>query len=431
MTTRFTYKSKSTFGVNGLQSSYDGTTPSSFVIPSVGIEDVDAALFKLFDKEIPFQITTHNNSTKELSKVPVIFASSEKWALAKRSNGVRDKQGSLILPLITVVRTSLQQSFNDDITGRGINQQTGELVIQRKLDNSDRDYQNLINKFLIKNQDNIAVNTNIASENQISTSRQQGELTLDQTINDGGLLSSNIHNNVTETIVVPSPQFFTAVYDVTFWTQYTFQMTQLLEVMISSFLPQGNAWKLETSKGYWYVATIDGNAYNPENNADDMSTEERILKYKFTVKIPGYIFASSAPGVPIAIKRYVSFPTISFDVGVASGESSESEAIEEPFLGADDPTLPMSIESSKRQDKRDVGGTKLYPNISATSPNDPSLQSKQRGVPLQKFKKVIGTSTTGKQTISYVKVVTTNKHTGETVFASGFDLGKFDLVTDD
>lgn len=431
MTTRFSNKSKTMFGISGLPSAYDGQAPSSFSIPPVGIEDVDLALFTLFDKEIPFQVATQNNSKNNIIKVPVIFASSEKWALAKRQKGVRDKQGSLILPLITVVRTSIEQSLSGDITGRGVNQQTGEIVITRKLDNSDRNYQNLINKFLFNNQDNVAVSTLTATDEQISTLRPQGEYLLDQTVKDGGLLTNKICDNVTETIVVPTPQFFTATYDITFWSQYTFQMTQLLEVMISSFLPQGNAWKLESPKGYWFIATVEGNSYNPENNVEDMSSEERIIKYKFTVKIPGYIFASQAPGTPVAIKRYTSFPTISFDVGTAISEEIEADAVEEPFLGADDPTLPLDISRSQRQDKRATGNTKLYPHSAVVSQQDPALLSKQRGVPLQRFKKIVGHDNLGKETTSYVKIINTNKHTGETVFAAGFDFGNFKVITNE
>jgi len=39
------------------------------------------------------------------------------------------------------MRTGITQS-PDDITTRGINQQTGEIVVRRRLDKSDRDYQN-------------------------------------------------------------------------------------------------------------------------------------------------------------------------------------------------------------------------------------------------------------------------------------------------
>ena len=53
---------------------FDGNNaPDGFDIPSVGIEDIDRAIFELFDNQISFEVK-HKGS---LQKVPVIFASGE------------------------------------------------------------------------------------------------------------------------------------------------------------------------------------------------------------------------------------------------------------------------------------------------------------------------------------------------------------------
>ena len=462
MSTRFNSNSKPNFDVNGIPSGY-GTksSPSDLTIPACGVEDVDAALFNLFDKEIPFQVSTSDKNREEMKRVPIIFSAAEKWALAKRGRGVRDRNGTLILPLITVIRTTIQQASDEDITGRGINQQTGEIVIKRRLDNSDRSYQGLINRLAIGHQTNLAVKTNedfdvttyyvlnedgdrlvdedgvpfIAStvsapSAQLITSRKIGDLADDPTVVEGGLLLSDRKNNVYETLVIPAPQFFTAVYEVTFWTQYTVQMFQLVETLISSFLPQGNAWRLDSPKGYWFVATVDGNVYNAENNFDDMSQEERLIKYKFTIKVPGYIMASGVPGAPVPIKRYVSSPTISFDIGLNAGEEIGSDA-GDPFLGSDDPTLPLNDVPNKRRDQRYDGRTRLYPNQNVTSPNDPALASLARGRPQTQYKKITGIDKNGNPVTKYARIVTTNRFTGETVFAPGTDLGGLTVVVTD
>lgn len=425
MPTRFNSNSKNRFNVPGIKSGYDNDSslPADLTIPSVGIEDVDAALFKLFDKEIPFSVSTSDKNREELKRVPVIFAAAEKWALSKKNRGLRDRNGSLILPLITVVRTTIQQTPNDDISGRGINQQTGEILIKRQLDNSDRGHQNLINRLLVNHQTNLASSPATADEGQLSSDRELGSLACDPTIRDGGLLLADRKANVYETLVVPSPQFFTAVYEVTFWTQYTVQMFQLIEMLIASFLPQGNAWKLETPKGYWYVATVDGNVYNTENNFDDMSVDERMIKYKFSIKVPGYIFASKVPGAPIPIRRYVSSPIITFDAGIPVGESS-GEGESDPFLGSDDPTLPINDTKNRRRDQRQVGGTKLYDDGS----EDPSLGSLPRGTAQAKYKRITAIDGKGRSITKLVRVVSTNRFTGETVFSADSDLGGLTIV---
>lgn len=432
MPTRYNSNSTPRFGVSGLPSGYGGiSAPDALTIPSVGIEDVDVALFSLLDRDIPFNVSVSDRNRLETKRVPVVFGSGEKWAKIKKTRGMRDRNGTLIIPLITVVRTNIQQLSNEDIVGRGINQQTGEIVIKRRLDKSDRGYQNLINRLLVPHQSNLAISPSAADPGQLTTLREQGVLADDPTVQDGGLLMSDRTNNVYETIVVPAPQFFTAMYEVTFWTQYTVQMVQLVEQLISSFLPQGNAWRLDTPKGYWFVATVDSNVYAPDNNDEDTSQEERIIKYKFNIKVPGYIMATGVPGAPVPLKRYVSSPTISFDVGLSTGEVSDSETVPDPYLGSDDPTLPMADSANRRRDQRETGATKLYPNVADVSPHDPALKAPPRGRSLARYKQITGIDRHGRKVTKNVRVVNTNRATGETVFAPDTDLGGLTIVVID
>lgn len=438
MPTRFNGKSKQAFGVSGIQSGYGGlSAPADLTVPSVGVEDADAALFNLFDKEIAFQVSTSDKNREEMKRVPVIFTAGEKWALAKRNRGLRDRNGALILPLITVVRTTIQQDPTQDITGRGINQQTGEILVRRRLDKSDRGYQGLINRLLLKHQTNLAMLSGQADPGQLATGRKLGDLADDPTVADGGLMIPDRQNNVYETLVLPAPQFFTALYEVTFWAQYTVQMFQLIELLISSFLPQGNAWRLDTPKGYWFVATVDGNVYNSESNIEDMSGEERMIKYKFTVRVPGYVLASKVPGAPVPIKRYVSSPVITFDVGVDVGESVAASGIDDPFLGADDPTLPLDDVKNRRRDQRRTNGTRLFPGPDVTPPDDPALVGNGRGSGLPRgqspaqYRRITGLDRNGNVVTKLVRVVATNKFTGETVFAPDSDLGGLTIVVTD
>lgn len=432
MTTRFDAKSRTRFNVPGLPSGYQSkSAPSDLVIPSVGIDDVNRALFKLFDKEIPFTI---DGSGSQIKKVPVIMAAGEKWALNKKMRAIRDRNHSLILPIITIVPNIIMQSFESDIGGRGINQQTGEIVIRRRLDKSDRTYQALINRLFLKHQPNLAVPTDVADPMQLSTTRAIGDMADDQTVRQGGLLVPDRLNNVWETIVVPAPQFFTAQYDCTIWTQYTSHMNQLIEMLISSFLPQGNQWKLDTPKGYWFVATVTDNTYTTDGNTDDYSQTERLVRYKFTVTVPGYILATSVPGAPVPLKRYVSNPIIEFSTGIGEDEATQqTSTVTDPFLGADDPTLPIASDNDgpvARRDQRETGATRLYPNESVvTNPNDPAVKKLPRGVSPQ-YKKVTGIDSRGNLVTRLFRVTVTNQFTGETVLsAADASLGGITIVS--
>ena len=79
--------------------------PSEFTMPSCTIEDVDRGVFNLFDKELPFFYKRKDQQ----KKVPVIFATGERFALLARNKPLRDKSDALILPLISIVRSGIEQ----------------------------------------------------------------------------------------------------------------------------------------------------------------------------------------------------------------------------------------------------------------------------------------------------------------------------------
>jgi hypothetical protein len=415
MATRFNSKSSPRYGVSGIADKTHQDSPD-LSIPPVGIEDVDVSLFNLFEKEIPLQVSGDNSTPK---KVPVIFASGEKWAMLKKYQAIRDRNGSLILPLVTILRNSIAQDTTNDIVGRGINQQTNEIVIRRRLDKSDRSYQNLINRYLVKNQKNVATNSYREHlSDQLLTNRSVGEDQDDPTIIEGGWLADIKSKNIYETIVIPSPRFCSIKYDVTLWTQYTQHMNQLLEQIMSSFLPQGNAWRLDTPKGYWFIATVDG-SFDPETNFEALEQEERLVRHKFSVNVNAYIFAGNAPGINVPIKRYVSSPVVTFDTGlepsVGLGMSKTANTTGNPFLGSDDPTLPLSNDKNRRLDQRNTG-TRLYdPKNDNLASTDPALASRAAQQYNPVYTKVVSQDSTGKQIVKYNRSYRVTAASGETV----------------
>jgi len=431
MATRYTAQPQTRFGVPGLPTGYQSkSAPDDFTIPSVGIKDVDATLFKLFNEEIPFAV--ESNGT--LKRPPVVFFAGEKFALNKTLRALRDRNNSLILPLITAVRTTIVQEAQSDIAGRGINQQTGEIIIHRRLDKSDRAYQNLINRLLLNHQKSLAVNPAHADAGQLTTLREIGDMAEDGVVKQGGLLMPDRKNNIIETIVVPAPQFFTAKYEFTIWTQYTTHMTQLLEQLMSSQLPQGNAWRLDSDKGYWFVAKVDENTYTADTNTDDFSKTERIVKYKFTINVPGYILASNVPGAPVPIKRYVSTPIITFSTDSSQNVGLRGDQVDDPFLGADDPTLPMDPGDdapSRRRDQRKTNGTRLFPPTDPASPEDPAVKKLPRGVAPARFQKIVGRDSNGRIVTQYARVKNVNQATGEMVLAPDTSLDGLTIVISD
>lgn len=360
MTTRFKTNSRKHYNQSPLPSGYENSigTPS-LSIPSCGIEDVDVAMFSLFDKEISPQYGGTDSS--EVKKAPVIFAAGEKWALLKGGRLLRDKNNTLILPLITIMRTDMNQSVGEDVVGRGINQQVGEIVVRRRLDQTDRDYQRLINRLLLPNQDRLSEST---PTSEISTKRKVGDLSTKKYVRDGALLTPDLTNNIYETIVVPTPQFYTAKYQVTVWTQFTQHANQIMERIFSSFLPQGQSWRLDTEKGYWFVAKVEDGSFSIETNFDDMSQQERYIKHTFNVSVPAYFFVPNAPGGVVPIKRYVSSVTIDFDSGFDDPVTPSNPEVSY-VLGSDDPTLPLDQKPNRTASQQSDGWRqqKVYPVV--------------------------------------------------------------------
>lgn len=210
-----------------IKKGYEGyNAPDDFEFPSCGVEDVDRSLFELFDKRLSFEVKVNEQTTK----VPVVFAAGERFALTRRQKPIRDKNNALILPLIAIKRTSIGYKTEADAGGTAISfRQNTDYVVRKRLDASDRDYQNIINKLSIKNQDNVSSRAHFLA-NDISPGNGVIPGTVSSRRNGpgiaygGGKLAFGLHNsigeNIFETITIPYPVFIQMNYNVTFWTQY-------------------------------------------------------------------------------------------------------------------------------------------------------------------------------------------------------------------
>ena len=104
MATRYTVKDGAGGKANlGYQ---EGESVDALNIPSCTIEDVDRSVFNLFEKELDFTV----ESNKKPAKVPVIFATGERFAILARKKPLRDANDVLILPLISIMRTQIENT---------------------------------------------------------------------------------------------------------------------------------------------------------------------------------------------------------------------------------------------------------------------------------------------------------------------------------
>lgn len=305
---------------------FDGNNaPEEFDIPSVGIEDIDRAIFELFDSKIAFEVT-HKGT---LQKVPVIFAAGERFALTRRKNPIRDRENTLILPLVSIMRQNIDFSPSQANKKTAIAfREQQNYVIKYRLSERDRKYQNIINKQSIKNQDNIASEKHFLSDvpapgfnvqpGTISTRRESANIQFSSLARVS--LKEELGRNIFEVIQTPYPEFVAVTYDVVFWTQYMQQSNQMLETLLMNFTGQGEEIPILTNGGYELVAFFSGPFSNSGTNLDEFTESERIIKHSFTVTIPGYIINPKHPGLPKMLRSYISAPELNFGVNLGDAQ---------------------------------------------------------------------------------------------------------------
>jgi len=319
--------------------------PDDLEIPPCTIEDVDRALFSLFDVQLPF-IYKHKKGTR---RAPVIFATGERFAILRRRRPLRDKSGVLILPLISIMRTGVAQSA----TMGAATAQNTPITIRHKLSKEDPLYQRLLNKESVQNSNDLTGKNSLDSGGPDAhpgeklnyskkdatpgkIARREGGVQVDMQSRRTKSLSPTLGNNIYEIIEIPPPKYFTATYEVTFWTQYTVQMNDMINALMSLYQSfSQRTFQIETKKGYWFVAYM-GDNLTPGNNFDDFTDSERLVRYSFEVTVPGYLIGSTYPGAQKTLRRYLSAPQISFDSLIVNKEFATD--------------IPKGIPSSKASD---------------------------------------------------------------------------------
>ena len=294
MTTRF---DKTESSNNSLVGGYEGQNfTSDHVIPSCGLEDVDKAVFNLFDNQIPL----YYDKEGEQHKVPVIFATGERFAILRRKKPLQDKTGALILPLISITRSSLE-----NVPQKGMsNNQMFPHILKKRLSQKDLEH---------RQSKNIEGLENGASLNK------------DNKNNKDFLLNPRFKNNVIETIEIPPIKYFGVSYEVTIWSSFTQQMNRFIESIMSAYtINPGQQFKIESPKGYWFPAFIDS-SFSMDASYEEFTDSERYIKYTFSVSSTGYLILPNIKGGKTALRSFLSAPQLSFDIENGLDENVPNE----------------------------------------------------------------------------------------------------------
>lgn len=377
-------KNKIVSGYEESQRSYD------YIIPSCGLEDLDVAVFDLFNEQIPL---FHTLKGKNL-RVPVIFATGERFAILRRKKPITDNTGALILPLISITRGSID---NTPQKGMANNEMFPEVVARRIADNNIEWRQQ----------------KNFEGFDSINhTTKKQ---------NAGYTLKPQL-NNIYETLEIPPVKYFGCTYEITIWSSFTQQMNKLLTAIMSAYtLNPGRQFKIESRKGYWFPAFVDS-SFSQDTNYSDFTDAERYIKYTLTINATGYILAPNIEGGKVGLKSIVSAPKISFDV-LTSNHIQEPQQV---GVRSNDPNAKIFNDTKLKNDHQ-VGQQSGIPAIQSLD----ALQNNINNVPVissknsnsedavgnknsenKTHKKIFITDKEGNK----IPIVAQNQGLGETVF---------------
>jgi len=385
-------------GTKIIQQFEGDNVPEDFTFPTIGIEDIDRAVFKLFDQKLNFQVTQKGES----KKVPVVFAAGERFALTRRKNPIRDKNNALILPIISIMRGNVD--FSPDMDGKKTAisfREQSSYTIKKRLDKRDREYQNVINKMGLTNQKNVSsrrnfaandiVPGNIADSDAIASRRAGQNLTF---VSQGGkiTLDSNLGKNIFEIIEVPYPEFVSISYEVIFWTQYLSQANEIMETLLFNFEGQGEEITMKTEDGFELVAFFKP-PFTSTSNFDNYTEDERIIKHSISMTVPGYIINPKNPGMPNLLRAYTSAPMIDF--------------------GYDEPFGRVVYNNQPETDSQKTKRSVLNDLTSIEEVRD-----SKRGETSEDIEQIIVNPFTGEEEVLFSKVLSRDKRSGETVASS-------------
>jgi len=219
------------------------------------IETVDVSVFEWVNEEMDLHTTTNRG----FKKVPVIWVSAERAFQSKRSKEMRDKEGALILPLISVERLSFSKetsSKNRPIGGNlfPVDDERGA-------------------SFTITRQINQDKTSNFANAD---TKRTTGQINFPR----------ENKKIVYETISIPLPVYINIEYVIKLRAEYQQQMNDLVQPFLTK---TGNInYFLLHKDGHKYEAFIDGSA-SSTSNVEQMGEDERMYETEIKLRVMAHL----------------------------------------------------------------------------------------------------------------------------------------------
>tara|TARA_R100001082_G_scaffold76178_2_gene44260 strand:- start:535 stop:1482 length:948 start_codon:yes stop_codon:yes gene_type:complete len=231
------------------------------------METIDYSIYDYMNEEINFSVTTN----KGFEKVPVIWVAAERSHQIKNKKELRDDEGAIIMPVITIERASVVK----DLTTRGAyygdqlantDEKGGGLVVARRIQQKKTSEFN---------------NADQARKYPVNS----------PTTGPKFIRRSDNKKVVYETISVPPIVYVDITYRVVLRTEYQQQMNELIQVFATR--PGTINHLMLKRDDHKYEAFVQGN-FAQNNNISSMDGEERKFETSIDIKVLGYLVGEGA-----------------------------------------------------------------------------------------------------------------------------------------
>lgn len=263
---------------------------------NVTIETIDTAVHGWLDRTVDSHVEDQNGSRK---KVPVLFASGERWAASRTRRAIRDTNGVLILPVLSVRRTGVD--INQNMTSLGTEE--GNFQVAKRVHKKTNVYKNAA---LLRTQS----------------------------------LQPMKDATVYEVTTIPFPASCLVTYEMVIHTQYITQMNSIIEKIVSqldiqnSFVaimgdgthqPQANVDFIDrkaNSNDPYVVGFFDA-GMSSGDNFEEFTDQERIVKYSTSITVPAVLQLN-----PEGTKPSIQTELTSFDLDFAD---EQAHFVDDPY----------------------------------------------------------------------------------------------------
>jgi len=249
-------KSISTFTDNPIQRRVDQIRRDDDTVktPKITIEDIDFAMMS-YMRDVIHPTVLENES---IIDVPIMYANGETFAQVQTKGFMRDANGKIMTPLITLTRSSITE--RDTLKTLGVNQnpEGNDFVFRTKY-------------------------TNVNRYDRFSTQTNKQPLS--------------------EYYVVPVPEFIDVSYEMVLWTTYTTQMNSLIEQIMPL---NGFAW----GTTYKFPVFIGDYSFEVTNTG----TDDRLVRARIPFTTKGTLLMPFELRTSNVQKRY-SIKTVKFTEG--------------------------------------------------------------------------------------------------------------------